>query len=114
VSDEQNLRLAGKTQPTTPGEFAGWMPKRRELEIEYLNEAEEIVSGLAFSEADETEESLQFKLQQMVEYNEVLVEREYRQKFALEWGLVDGEVNDLGGQTPEEVQMEQLLMPMAK
>jgi hypothetical protein len=29
-------------------------------------------------------------------------------------GLVDGEVNDLGGQTPEEVQTEQLLIPMTQ
>jgi transcriptional adapter 2-alpha len=75
ISDEYHLRQKGKTESTTLGEFAGWMPYPHEFEIEYLNEAEEIVSSLAIFETDGTEQSLRFKLWHMVEYNEVLVER---------------------------------------
>jgi transcriptional adapter 2-alpha len=114
ISDDYHLRQQGKIESTTPGEFAGWMPYRQEFEIEYLNEAEEIVSSLTFSETDETEESLCFKLQQLVEYNEVLVERQTRQRFALDWGLLDREVKDFGGETTEEIEMEQVFMPLAQ
>ena len=114
ISNEQNLKMIGKTEPTTPAEHAGWMPKRHEFEIEYMNEAEELIATLTFSENDETEETLQFKIQQMNEYNETLVDRKFRQKFGYEWGLFDREVKDLGGQTEEERAMDQALMPMAQ
>jgi transcriptional adapter 2-alpha len=114
ISDEYNLRLRGKTEPTTPGELAGWMPKRHEFEVEYINEAEEIIAGLTFLQEEETEESFKSKLQQMNEYNEHLAERRFRTNFALEWGLLDHEVTDFGGQTPEEREMEQQLMPLAQ
>jgi transcriptional adapter 2-alpha len=114
ISNESNLALLGKSEATTPGEFAGWMPKRGEFEIEYLNEAEELIASITFSEIDETQKSLDFKLKQMAEYNETLKEREDRRNFALKWGLLDQEVKDFGGQTQEEQEMERELMPMAQ
>jgi transcriptional adapter 2-alpha len=90
------------------------LPKRNEFEIEYVNEAEEIISGLTFSPTEETEESLKQKIQQMNDYNDHLLERKFRTSFALEWGLLDREVPDLGGETPEEREMEQHLMPLAQ
>lgn len=114
ISNEQNLQAIGKTEPTTPAEHAGWMPKRCEFEIEYMNEAEELIATLSFSETDETEETLNFKIQQMNEYNETLVDRKFRQKFGYDWGLFEREVQDLGGQTPEERAVDQTLMPMAQ
>jgi transcriptional adapter 2-alpha len=102
LSDEFHHHEGGKTEPTTPVEFAGWMPKRHEFEIEYMKEAEELISGHTFSQPEETEESQKLKIQQMNDYNEHLVEREFRTSFAVECGLLDCEVTDFGGQTPEE------------
>lgn len=115
ISNEHNLNLIGKKESTTPGEYAGWMPKRQEYEIEHLNEAEELVAGLTFSETDETEETLRFKLEQMQVYNRtILADRRYRHRKCEEWGLRDREVTDLGGETPEEQAIDRELMPMAQ
>lgn len=115
ISNEHNLSLLGKKEPTTPGEYAGWMPLRHEYDIEHLNEAEEIIAGLTFSETEETEETLRFKLEQMQVYNNtILADRRYRHRICDEWGLRDREVTDLGGQTPEEQAIDRELMPMAQ
>ncbi|OHT15509.1 Myb-like DNA-binding domain containing protein [Tritrichomonas foetus] len=114
ISHEQNLRMRGKEKSTTPAEWAGWMPKRHEFEIEYMNEAEELISDITFNEKTETNQSLQFKIKQMLSYNVHLRERHRRTELALEWNLLDNLIHDLGGKTPEEIQIEQQIMPMAQ
>ena len=114
IAHEYNLRMRGKDKATTPGEFAGWMPKRNEFDIEFVNEAEELISEITFNEKTETEASLKFKIQQMLSYNVHLRERHRRTEIALEWGLLDRQVNSLGGTTPEEIQIEQQMLPMAQ
>ncbi|KAH0792718.1 Myb-like DNA-binding domain containing protein [Histomonas meleagridis] len=110
ISNEYNLKMQGKNEPNTPGEYAGWMPKRHEFEIEYINEAEEIISGITFN--DETD--FDYKLNQLRNYNDHLIERHRRTEKALEWGLLDREVEDLGGKTEEEKKLERELMPLAQ
>ncbi|KAK8894884.1 Transcriptional adapter 2-alpha [Tritrichomonas musculus] len=115
IAHEYNLHLRGKEKATTPAEYAGWMPKRHEFDIEYMNEAEELISDITFNEKTETKQSLQFKIKQMLSYNKHLKERHKRTELALEWNLGDNQVLSLGGTTPEEIQIEQqLIMPMAQ
>lgn len=115
IAHEYNLHLRGKEKATTPGEYAGWMPKRHEFDIEYMNEAEELISEITFNEKTETKQSLQFKIKQMLSYNAHLRERHRRTELALEWNLLDKEILNLGGTTPEEIAIEKnQIMPMAQ
>lgn len=115
IAHEYNLHLRGKEKATTPAEYAGWMPKRHEFDIEYMNEAEELISDMTFNEKTETKQTLQFKIKQMLSYNDILKERHRRTELALEWNLLDNQILNLGGTTPEEIQIEKCqIMPMAQ
>lgn len=92
------MQERGKKERTTPAEFAGYMPQRHEFEAEYLNDAEQLVSGIEFSEAEETAESLERKLLQLRVYNEQLDERHTRTRFAEEYALLDSDFRGLGAQ----------------
>jgi transcriptional adapter 2-alpha len=89
------------------------MPRRLEFEVEYLNDAEQIVSGIAFSEQDDTA-SLEQKLGCLRAYNEKLEERQIRTNFAIEWDLLDHEFRSFGSRSKSEREMEESLMPLAQ
>jgi transcriptional adapter 2-alpha len=114
VAHERNLAEAHKRERTTPAEFAGWMPRRSEFETEYLNDAEQIISGLGFSETEDTAASLEQKLDVLRAYNGRIGERELRTKFAVDWDLLSHEFRSFGGRSGTECEMEEALMPLAQ
>ena len=103
LNNEFYLKSIGKIEPTTPGEFAGYMPKRGEFEIEYLNEAEEIIAKMSFVDGTD----FNYKVSQLMSYNDNLQERRVRKQFVLEYGLIDKPVLDFGGKSKEEKEIEQ-------
>jgi transcriptional adapter 2-alpha len=64
-------------------EFAGYMPLRRDFEVEYENEVEMYLADLEFYE-DDQEDDKAIKCQQLHNYNKVLDEREERKAFAMD------------------------------
>lgn len=114
IAHDKNLQERGKKERTTPAEFAGWMPRRMEFEVEFLNEAEQMIGQITFNDADETPESLEQKLAELRVYNEKLGERTIRTQFAVEWDLLDKEFKSFGGRTKQERDMEDALMPIAQ
>jgi transcriptional adapter 2-alpha len=63
-------------------EFAGYMPLRKDFEVEYENDIEMYLADLEFYE-DDKEEDVQIKLKQLEVYNKVLDEREERKDFVI-------------------------------
>ena len=71
-----------KKQPTpTFGEFAGYMPKRDEYEIEALPEAEELIDKLFFSADLDTENTFKEKLERLIQYSGAVEMRQLQHKF---------------------------------
>lgn len=69
------------------GEFAGYMPLRKDFEIEYENDIEIYLSDLEFYDDDRSED-VAIKLKQLEVYLKVLDEREERKNFVIErWPL---------------------------
>jgi transcriptional adapter 2-alpha len=98
----------------TPAELSGWMPRRSEFEVEYLNDAEQIISGIQFSETDDNPTTLEQKLSLLRAYNEKVAERQFRSEFAKDWDLLDHEIRSFGGRSKGEREMEESLMPLAQ
>lgn len=113
ISHDKNLADRGKKDRTTPAEFAGWMPRRNEFEVEYQNEAEQLIANITFTEND-TAQSLEQNLRFLRVYNEILEERHNRTQFAIEWDLFDEDFRSFGGKTKSEREMEEALMPLAQ
>jgi transcriptional adapter 2-alpha len=114
IAHERNLAERNKKDRTTPAEFAGWMPRRLEFEVEYLNDAEQIVSGLSFSEAEDNATTLSQKLASLRAYNEKLEERYKRTHFAVEWDILDHDFRSFGGRSKREREIEETLLPLAQ
>ena len=114
IAHEKNLADRNKKDRTTPAEFAGWMPKRNEFEVEYQNEAEQLIANISFFESEENASSLDTKLQFLRVYNEILEERHKRTEFALEWDLLEHDFKGFGGKTKIEKEIEESLMPLAQ
>eukprot|EP01100_Stratorugosa_tubuloviscum_P014384 TRINITY_DN7671_c2_g1_i1.p1 TRINITY_DN7671_c2_g1~~TRINITY_DN7671_c2_g1_i1.p1 ORF type:complete len:490 (+),score=181.15 TRINITY_DN7671_c2_g1_i1:47-1516(+) len=64
-------------------EQTGFMPKREEFEIEWENDAEQILTDLAFND-DDTAEEREIKLNVLRAYNQKLEERVRRRQFVIE------------------------------
>jgi transcriptional adapter 2-alpha len=90
------------------------MPRRFEFEVEYLNDAEQIVNGMSFSETEDNATTLAQKLASLRSYNEKLEERHKRTHFAVEWGLLDHDFRTFGGRTKSEREIEENLLPLAQ
>ncbi|KAH0795201.1 Myb-like DNA-binding domain containing protein [Histomonas meleagridis] len=114
IAHDKNLALLNKKEKTTPAEYAGWMPRRHEFEVEYLNDAEQLISDISFSESDETIASLEKKLKSLRIYNEQLEERHFRIDFAIDYGMLDKEFKTFGAETKTEKEMEETLIPLAQ
>ncbi|OQR93351.1 transcriptional adapter 2-alpha [Achlya hypogyna] len=70
------------------GALAGYMPLRRDFDVEHDNDAELILADMEFHEDDHpTERELKLKVIEI--YNAKLDERERRKKFVIEHGLLD-------------------------
>ena len=113
ISHEKNLADRGKKERTTPAEFAGWMPRRNEFEVEYQNEAEQLIAGISFQD-DEPLAKLEQDLKFLRTYNEILEGRHERTQFAKDWDLLDEDFRSFGGRTKQEREMEEALMPLAQ
>jgi transcriptional adapter 2-alpha len=77
--------------PPTPHEGAdlpGFMPLREDFDVEYENDAENLLADMEFSPDDHPSER-ELKLQIVRIYNLKLAERDRRKRFVIERGLVD-------------------------
>ena len=78
-------------EPTTPleserhplSDFPGFMPKRRDFEVEFENDAEMYLADLDFYDDDSAEDRA-LKFRQLDVYNKTLDERELRRTFLLD------------------------------
>lgn len=78
-----------------PGsELAGYMPRRGDFDVEWDNDAENILADMEFSSSDPPMERA-LKLQVLEIYNEKLDERERRKQFCIDRDLVSLQKNQL-------------------
>jgi len=75
-------------------ELAGYMPRRGDFDVEYDNDAEEILADMEFSSNDPPSERA-LKLQIIRIYNSKLDERERRKQFLKDWDLLDYKKNQM-------------------
>ncbi|KAL8150968.1 hypothetical protein V2J09_020776 [Rumex salicifolius] len=87
-------RSIGEKKPRTSGddgtsllELSGYNPKRQEFEVEYDNDAEQLLSDMEFKETD-TEAERELKLRVLRIYWRRLEERKRRKDFILERNLL--------------------------
>jgi hypothetical protein len=72
-----------------PGsDLPGYMPLREDFEIEYENDAENMLADMEFGAEDHPSEQ-ELKLQVIRIYNQKLAERDRRKRFVIDRGLVD-------------------------
>eukprot|EP01094_Clydonella_sp_ATCC50884_P008785 TRINITY_DN18339_c0_g1_i1.p1 TRINITY_DN18339_c0_g1~~TRINITY_DN18339_c0_g1_i1.p1 ORF type:complete len:563 (-),score=143.80 TRINITY_DN18339_c0_g1_i1:145-1833(-) len=70
-------------------DLSGWMPKRREFETEYLNEAEVLIADISFDEDDDIPAGRDLKLKLLEYYNAKLDQRVRLRKFVVDNELID-------------------------
>ncbi|CAJ2668325.1 unnamed protein product [Trifolium pratense] len=94
VEETQVGRSIGEKKPKLSGEYrpsmkalSGYNSKRGEFEIEYDNDAEQVLAEMEFKDTD-TEAERETKLQVLRIYGKRLDERKYRKKFILERNLL--------------------------
>lgn len=115
IAHEKNLHAKNKKDRTTPAEFSGWMPRRDEFEVEFINDAEQLIAGISFSETEETEVTLSEKLNQLKTYNISIEERRYRTEFVVNWDLLDRDFRSFGYATNKsEAELEESLLPLGQ
>jgi len=68
--------------------IVGYMPKRKDFETEYDEDAETWVCEMEFSEED-PEDEYWLKLQVLEHYNSRIDERNRWKRFVIEWNLLD-------------------------
>jgi len=78
-------------QNKPPGsDIVGYMPPRQDMDVEWDNDAESIVSDLSFDDKKDQEQGLsELKIKMLEVYYWKLEERERRKRFILERGLLD-------------------------
>ncbi|KZV31355.1 hypothetical protein F511_05459 [Dorcoceras hygrometricum] len=94
VEDFHADRSIGEKKPRTSGnegvslkELSGYNPKRREFEVEYDNDAEQLLADMEFKETD-TNAERELKLRVLRIYSKRLNERKRRKDFILERNLL--------------------------
>ncbi|MED6159748.1 hypothetical protein PIB30_045142 [Stylosanthes scabra] len=83
---EKKPKLSGKVKPSVT-ELSGYSFKREEFEIEYDNDAEQVLADMEFKDTD-TEAEREMKLQVLRIYSRRLDERKRRKNFILERNLL--------------------------
>ena len=114
IAHEKNLQLRGKKERTTPAEFAGWMPRRNEFEVEFHNDAEKDISGITFNDETDTEATFAEKIRALRIYNDKLEDRHRHTKVAIEYDILEHEFRSFGAQNKEEKEIEEAVMPLAQ
>ena len=103
---QESNPVTRKHNPTeTYAEQCEWMPFRHEFDSkgDFECDAEMVVANLVFAGKDETRESFAMKVQQLLSYNEILTERQFRTRVIEEWGLQDRKLpNRKGTKGPVE------------
>lgn len=114
-------------QAETYAEECEWMPYRHEFDKDrdFEAEAEKLVSNIQFGQ--ETKESFDEKVQQLLSYNEILYERQFRTRVIEQWGLQDrklpnrkgvkqaetDDISILGGVTRDEKALDARIVMLA-
>ncbi|CAG9318021.1 TADA2A [Blepharisma stoltei] len=93
-------------------DFAGYIPFRRDFEVEWENDIELYLADLEFYDDDRYEET-QIKLKQLEAYNKVLDEREERKKFVMERWPIEVK-NERKFRNPVEKSIYQSMKPFAR
>ncbi|XP_057734917.1 transcriptional adapter ADA2a-like [Arachis stenosperma] len=83
---EKKPKLSGKVEPSMT-ELSGYSFKREEFEIEYDNDAEQVLADMEFKDID-TESEREMKLHVLRIYSRRLDERKRRKNFILERNLL--------------------------
>ncbi|XP_015938035.1 transcriptional adapter ADA2b [Arachis duranensis] len=83
---EKKPKLSGKVEPSVT-ELSGYSFKREEFEIEYDNDAEQVLADMEFKDID-TESEREMKLHVLHIYSRRLDERKRRKNFILERNLL--------------------------
>ena len=96
-------------------ELSGYMPRRGDFDVEYENEAENILADMEFSPNDHPAERA-LKLQIIRIYNSKLDAREQRKKFLIDYNLLDYRANQLAEQKlqPDERDLMQRMRLFAR
>ncbi|KAL1319580.1 hypothetical protein AAHE18_15G288100 [Arachis hypogaea] len=83
---EKKPKLSGKVEPSVT-ELSGYSFKREEFEVEYDNDAEQVLADMEFKDID-TESEREMKLHVLRIYSRRLDERKRRKNFILERNLL--------------------------
>jgi transcriptional adapter 2-alpha len=119
---ERNMMQKNKKERTVPAEFNGYMRYRHEFELDFNNEAEQLVAQITFSGEDNAD-SFANKLEMLLSYNAQLTERRLRTRVIEDFGLQYQEVRAgksdkdeprlLGGFSPTERRIDSRLALLA-
>ena len=110
---EYNLAKKRKTEPTTPGEKANYMPLRGEFEKEYWDGADAIACEIDFDDEEDTPETFKAKLDKLVMYDKILQFREMRTNVAIDFDMSEKEYTMPQAPTTELNNITQMLMQLA-
>ncbi|EAY13317.1 hypothetical protein TVAG_164270 [Trichomonas vaginalis G3] len=89
-----------------------YMPKRHEFGEEFIDNAEELVSGLTFSYSDD-KNSFKKKINQLNLYNNHLEERVIRTKVLEDFQLIENNTPNLGGMTESQMAKDKTMFLFA-
>ena len=122
---EKHLNDKKKKDRTNCAEYSGWMPYRHEFEVEYNNDAEELVAHIEFQ--NDSQQTFEEKINFLQSYNIQLRKRHARNKVIEEWDIehieqrpnqtrpdIDLETKLLGCTTPEQKQIDTKLIPFSQ
>ena len=113
IQEERLNMLPAITEPEKPplSEFPGYLPRRRDFEVEYENDAEVSLADLEMYDDDRSDDRI-IKFRALDMYNALLDEREERKQFVMErWPI---EYNFEKKLRPQEKTIYQMLKPFAR
>ena len=84
--DRQEIQQRNAALPG--GDLPGYLPLREDFDVEFDNDAENILADLEFADDDHPSEK-ELKIQIVQIYNKKLDERNLRKRFAIDRGIVD-------------------------
>ena len=122
---DSKLALKNKKEKTTPAEYSGWMPYRHEFDVEYFNDAEDIVANIDFLESNSIQ-VFEEKIRCLKVYNQSLKERRFRTKVIEDWDIQHLEIRPnqnksekeldnriLNSNTKIEKEIDEKILPLA-
>lgn len=87
TSDESKVN--NRARGETPGELTDFMPMRKEFEHQYMEHGEELVSDIVFDPETETPDSFKNKVERLLQYDNLVTERDFRTGIAIEFVLYE-------------------------